>query len=142
MILGVLAIIVIAPAVIVPLVNDTAARGVETRLRDVPLPAGAELVDSDAIAGKISGNGNGMQYLGALLIRGADGEGADALGEHFRVHGEAAGLSVSVTPAEQFEGFSRTDGFLARPGERGTFIVWAWGEGPGWFFEGFDIRGH
>lgn len=127
-------------AVSIPIVNDAAARDVETRLLDLPVPEGAERTTSMAQAGKIVGNGNGMQYLGALLIRSDDG--VDELQRFYSVQGEAAGLSITVTPAEDLEEFHSARGFLTRPVEHGTFVVHAWGDGPGEIFEGLDIRGH
>lgn len=36
----------------------------------------------------------------------------------------------------------KTPGFLGETGEPGTFIVFAWGNDPGWLFRDFDLRGH
>ena len=49
-------------------VNNRIAHGLEERLLEFPLPPETELLDSKAIAGKLSGNGNGMQYRGMLLL--------------------------------------------------------------------------
>ena len=49
-------------------VNNRIAQGLEERLLEFPLPPETELLDSKAIAGKLSGNGNGMQYRGMLLL--------------------------------------------------------------------------
>ena len=48
--------------------NNRIAHGLEERLLEFPLPPETELLDSKAIAGKLSGNGNGMQYCGMLLL--------------------------------------------------------------------------
>ena len=50
------------------LANDRIARAMEARLTAYPLPANTVLVDSKAIAGRVAGNGNGMQYRGMLLL--------------------------------------------------------------------------
>jgi len=49
-------------------VNNRIAQGLEERLLEFPLPPETELLDSKAIAGKLSGNGSGMQYRGMLLL--------------------------------------------------------------------------
>lgn len=49
--------------------NDNVAKSVENELKDIPLPSNTELLDSISIAGKLTGNGNGMQYFGAILIK-------------------------------------------------------------------------
>ncbi len=51
------------------LANNHIAASLERRLLDVPLPQGTQLIESRAIAGKMMGNGNGMQWFGVLLIR-------------------------------------------------------------------------
>ncbi|MBE6792369.1 MAG: hypothetical protein E7534_02555 [Ruminococcaceae bacterium] len=47
--------------------NHIADRIVE-RLESYPPPADTALVDADSLAGKLVGNGNGMQYVGTILI--------------------------------------------------------------------------
>lgn len=48
--------------------NNCIADSIEKDLTSVELPENTELIDSISIAGKISGNGNGMQYFGAILV--------------------------------------------------------------------------
>jgi len=48
--------------------NNQIAQSLEERLLEFSLPTETELLDSKAIAGKLSGNGNGMQYRGMLLL--------------------------------------------------------------------------
>ena len=52
-------------------VNNIIAGNLERRLRDCPLPPDARLVDSASIAGRVYGNGNGMQWHGYILIESA-----------------------------------------------------------------------
>lgn len=137
-------VVVVAVFIGVPIsiqiVNDASARHIETQLLDLPLPEGAERTASMAQAGKLDGNGNGMQYLGAILIR--SDENVVELKDFYSAQADATGLWLSATPAEDFNGYHGADGFLAHSGESGTFIVSAWGNGPGEFFEVLDIRGH
>ena len=51
----------------IPIVNDYCAYMVEKELCATPLPENTQLIDSVSKAGKLTGNGNGMQYLGAIL---------------------------------------------------------------------------
>ena len=53
----------------IPLVNNNSAKNVEEQLLEVPLPDNTEIVESLSKAGKLTGNGNGMQYYGAILIK-------------------------------------------------------------------------
>ncbi len=48
--------------------NDFIAYDIERDLKNIPLPENTELVDSVSNAGKITGNGNGMQYYGAIVV--------------------------------------------------------------------------
>ncbi len=50
------------------LTNNFIANQTENELVSLPLPEDTELADSLSVANKIYGNGNGMQYIGELLI--------------------------------------------------------------------------
>lgn len=146
LVLGIMAVpVVLLAALILPQVwirsvNDAAAHDVETRLENVPLPAGAERIDSLSVAAKLSGNGNGMQYLGALLIR--SDQDLDDIQAYYDAHPGVGDLAVSVTTSAGLGGLHRTPGFLGDAGDPDTFIVFAWGDGPGGLFEDSDLRGH
>ncbi len=49
--------------------NNSIADKVEKSLVKYQLPLQTEIVDSVSFAGKLTGNGNGMQYMGAILIK-------------------------------------------------------------------------
>lgn len=53
----------------IPIINNIIADTVESTLKDTPLPANTKLIDSVSKAGKLVGNGNGMQHFGAILIK-------------------------------------------------------------------------
>jgi len=48
--------------------NNCIADRIEKRLTAYELPEGTELVDSVSTAGKFNGNGNGMQYMGTIVV--------------------------------------------------------------------------
>lgn len=139
-VLGVVVAVIVGPPVTITLVNDASARSVQTSLQALPLPEGAELIDSTSRAAKIVGNGNGMQYLGALLIR--SDESAAELQTFYDAQSIPGDLTVAVAPSGGLNDFPGAGGFLDEPAEAGTFVVYAWGDGPGEVFEEFDIRGH
>ena len=69
-IVGILAAAILIGGVIsLPLINNHTACKVEKALCEIPLPEETELIESLSQAGKLTGNGNGMQYFGAILIR-------------------------------------------------------------------------
>ena len=61
--------------------NNRIAGSLEQDLLNYPLPPQTELLDSAAIAAKVAGNGNGMQYIGALLVK--SGLTEDELQEYY-----------------------------------------------------------
>ena len=52
----------------ISIVNNCIANNIEQQLIALELPENTELSDSISIAAKIFGNGNGMQYFGAILV--------------------------------------------------------------------------
>lgn len=48
--------------------NNGIANHVEKELKSYPLPEDAILFDSVSLTGKLVGNGNGMQYMGSILL--------------------------------------------------------------------------
>ena len=71
-VIAVASIVVIAvPAFFLtaPIVNDRIAEQTADKLADLPLPDHTEMLESVYEAGKLTGNGNGMQYFGAILIQ-------------------------------------------------------------------------
>ena len=56
------------PLYIVLMNNEIANRTTE-ELANIQLPENTQMVDTISIAGKVSGNGNGMQYFGAVLLK-------------------------------------------------------------------------
>ncbi|MCM1165439.1 MAG: hypothetical protein NC299_03555 [Lachnospiraceae bacterium] len=52
----------------VPVVNDLHAKSVADGLAALPLPEDTRIAEKKSIADKLWGNGNGMQYFGALLL--------------------------------------------------------------------------
>lgn len=53
----------------IPLVNNLQAKNVEKQLLELSLPDHTSMVESLSATGKLVGNGNGMQYFGAILIK-------------------------------------------------------------------------
>lgn len=68
-VIAVSAVLTVGICASVPAVNDMYAREVARELAAVPLPEGTELIEKTSAAGKFFGNGNGMQYFGAVLLK-------------------------------------------------------------------------
>jgi hypothetical protein len=67
--IAILIFLVVGFAVSIPLVNNQMAKNAEKQLLELPLPEKTTVADSLWAAGKFTGNGNGMQYFGAMLIK-------------------------------------------------------------------------
>ncbi|MEK4347513.1 hypothetical protein [Paenibacillus sp. FSL P4-0184] len=52
-----------------PFINNYIAYSIKKDLVEVSLPDKTELIDDLSSAGKLIGNGNGMQFFGAILIK-------------------------------------------------------------------------
>lgn len=48
--------------------NDKAAQNIVKEIKSIPVPDNTSIVDEISAAGKLSGNGEGMQYFGAVLL--------------------------------------------------------------------------
>ena len=137
-------------AIVVSLQNDAAAGTVRDQLVSLPLPRSSELVDSHSQAGKLVGNGNGMQYLGAILLHSdltaAElethyAEQADVIDES-RESELAVEIIVEESSSTQLHDITGMSSFLSRAGQPELFVVYMWGDAPSWFHRDLDLRGH
>lgn len=121
------------------IVNDYNAYRIKEELFFVPLPLDTEMIDSISKAGKLNGNGNGMQYFGAILIKSdLSIEELDYYykNQNNRYHIERQ-LENVISVIEHEKVFFREE----MDYQNDYYIVHCWGEGIE-FFELFDLRGH
>ena len=74
--------------------NNCIADSIEKDLRAIELPENTRLVESVSIAGKMFGNGNGMQYIGVILVE--SDLSPEELEEYYMTHGKSVGEYISV----------------------------------------------
>ena len=129
-------------AVSVPIVNNITAANVAGDLEDIPLPENTELVESISAAGKFVGNGNGMQYFGAVLIK--TDRSLDELNSYYSDYRENE-FSLLVEKQESGEIAVIEHGSLVFESElsqdENYYIVYSWGDGIDLFAD-LDLRGH
>lgn len=53
----------------IPFINNLTASQVVKEIEHCPLPQFTTFCESVSVAGKLAGNGNGMQFFGAILIK-------------------------------------------------------------------------
>lgn len=141
-VVGILAaVVLIGGSLSIPLINNYTAYKVEKALCENPLPEETELIESLSQAGKLTGNGNGMQYFGAILIRSELSlEELDAYYSDYRSNEwEYLVETQEGQPIEVID--HRTLQFTEEIKDSGYYIVYSWGSGNS-LLEELDIRGH
>ena len=139
---GMLAAVVLIGGVIsISFINNNIAYKVEKELCETPLPEKTELIESISRAGKLTGNGNGMQYFGAILIQSELSlkELDDYYSDYRSNEWE---YLVKIQEGQSIEGIDHgTLQFAEEIKDRGYYIVYSWGSGNSLLDE-LDIRGH
>ena len=135
------AVVLIGGAISIPLINNYTAYKVERALCEIPLPEEAELIESLSQAGKLTGNGNGMQYFGAILVRSdLSLEELDAYYSDYRSNDWE--YLVQTQEGQHIEVIDHgTLQFSEEIKDSGYYIVYSWGSGNS-LLEELDIRGH
>ena len=136
---AVILILLLGFGIAVPIVNDHTAKKTAETLADIPLPESAELCETFSAAGKLVGNGNGMQYFGAILIRTETSE-LDKLQDYYQ--SQYPGCTVEFQPGSQIQVIEHGSfSFKTQVGGEVYYIVYAWGHDESIFSE-LDLRGH
>ena len=135
------AVVLIGGVISISFINNNIAYKVEKELCETPLPEKTELIESISRAGKLTGNGNGMQYFGAILIRSdLSLEELDAYYSGYRSNEweclveTQEGQSIEVIDHETLQ-------FSEEIKDSGYYILYSWGSGNS-PLEELDIRGH
>lgn len=132
------AVVLLIFAVVIPIVNNAVALGIEKDLKRLPLPESTELVESISKAGKLVGNGNGMQYFGAILVK------SDLSAEELTAYYEDHDCSLAGQLTSEILVVDRTLSFRHDEYGVGYYIVYRWGSAPDWLQDllDTDLRGH
>ena len=127
--------------IIVPQMNDNIAKKVAEDILSVPLPENTTYIESKSLAGKLVGNGNGMQYLGAILIQ--SGLELDTLQAYYSSYADNEWTYI-VEPQLDNKINVIEHGYLEFDSDingDGYFIVYSWGDTDS-IIADLDIRGH
>lgn len=135
------AVVLIGGVISISFINNNIACKVEKELCETPLPEKTELIESISRAGKLTGNGNGMQYFGAILIQSELSlEELDAYYSGYRSNEweclveTQEGQSIEVIDHETLQFSEEIKG-------SDYYILYSWGSGNS-LLEELDIRGH
>ena len=144
-----IAILLLFFAVVVPIINNAVALGIEGDLKAIPLPANTEVIESTSVAGRLVGNGNGMQYFGAVLLK--SGLSPEQLQEHYAAYRTVSfhcvlerQTSSALCPAGQALPGAPDLSFRASVEGEGYYVLYSWGSAPTWLRDilNSDMRGH
>lgn len=132
----------------IPIKNDKIAANVQKTLEDTPLPEYTKICDGVCRAGKLNGNGNGMQYFGAILIK--SDLSIEEIENHYAKYRKneweyivELQTGLEIEPVEHgYMEFSYLKG-KKEADMKGYYIVYTWGSGKNKsIFSDFDLRGH
>ncbi len=125
----------------VPLVNDRMAGNIMNEVQSVPVPEKTTVVKSVSEAGKLVGNGNGMQYFGAVLIETE--LTADEVETHYSKYRKGKWDLLIDTPESHSITEIRSDKLTVedRSAEKSYYWVYTWGAGD-FPLSWLDIRAH
>lgn len=141
-VVGILAaVVLIGGSLSIPLTNNYIAYKVKKVLCEIPLPEKTELIESLSQVGKLTGNGNGMQYFGAILIRSE--LSLEELDAYYSDYGSNEWeYLVEAQEGQPIEVIDHgTLQFTEEIKDSGYYIVYTWGSGNS-ILEELDIRGH
>lgn len=143
-----LAVLILVIALAIPVTNNAVALGVENRLKDLPLPAGAQRIASVSVAGKLTGSGNGMQYYGAILVQSELAK--EQMVAHYSDYrqsvfdcmvedADGARAMLSDLPLAEVEPAFNADAIADN-----YYLVYSWGDAPDWLWDilNMDMRAH
>lgn len=134
-------IMIIAFLIASPVINDFSAKEVTKNILLLPLPENTEVMEKFSRAGKLTGNGNGMQYLGAVLIH--SDLPLDELNEYYSIYRkrqwdyiieEQETQNIDIIEHGSFS-------FQTDISGKGFYILYSWGDGKS-PFKYFDLRGN
>lgn len=138
----VLVVLVLVLVITTPFVNNYSASKIEKRLIALPLPEKTEYIESISKAGKMTGNGNGMQFLGAMLVQSE--LSIEELNTYYATYRENQWdciVEVQGSPILEFVEHGELSFTTNISPDEGYFVIYSWGNGieP---FEMLDIRGN
>lgn len=133
------AVFLLVVALVIPVGNNVVALGVENELKGQALPPQTELIESTSLAGKLTGNGNGMQYFGAILVR------SDLTEEELSEYYPECTVEAQTASTATVEAMNNVDlAFYHDVTGEDYYVVYTWGSAPAAlrFILNLDIRGH
>lgn len=140
-ILTVVFVLIILFLISCPIINNVFAKRVASDIESVPLPPNTQMAEKFSKAGKLTGNGNGMQFFGAVLIESQ--LSSEELNKYYSSYRKTEwDYIVAVQDTQNIDEIEHGDYSFETDVSNGQFyIVYSWGDGVS-PFQYFDLRGH
>lgn len=140
-VLAVICALVILFLISCPIINNVSAKRIISDIESIPLPQKTQMAEQFSQAGKLTGNGNGMQYFGAILIKSE--LSPEELDKHFSSYRETPwDYIVEAQDTQNIDEIEHGDfSFDTDVSDGQYYIVYSWGNGVS-PFQDFDLRGH
>ncbi len=121
--------------------NDSIAHKTAQQILAISMPSDTVTVETFSKAGKLVGNGNGMQYLGGVLIRSSLSlEELQLYYAQYAEHEWECQVEPQIGQSIRFVEHGRVVLETEIEDDK-YFIVYSLGDAPS-FFRDFDLRGH
>lgn len=128
----------------IPLTNNYIAYNITKNLKSIELPPDTSLVETVSAAGKLVGNGNGMQYFGAMLLK-SDLSVVELMEFYKGKNSESYQYTVETQKDSNIQTIDHGNISFSEISDEDTsnryYIVYAWGESS-FFLRDFDLRAH
>ncbi len=142
-----LILLIIGLPLYIVLMNNEIANRTTEELANTQLPENTQMVDTISIAGKVSGNGNGMQYFGAVLLKtDLSEEELDTYYQQYR--GNSSKFLIKKQETEKIEVIDKSGYHFQTFNEEDKekyYILYSYGSADDMFLEDLlelDLRGH
>ena len=127
--------------ILCPIVNNITVSNLIKDIEMIPLPKKTYIVEKLSQAGKLNGNGNGMQYFGAVLLNSE--LSLEELEQYYKPFRETPWeYVVEIQNSQEIKAIEHGHAlFESDVFKDHYYIVYSWGKGisP---FQYFDLRGH
>lgn len=128
-----LALILLFWALVLPIINNAIALGVENELKEQPLPPNTQLVDSISAAGRFSKFSKDLQYFGAILVTSELSEEEMKAYLEESLYDKTHNCTVRKQTSATIDlDFANMDLSFDEFSEGNYYIIYKFGYAPGW----------
>ncbi len=139
--IGIFIVAILGFVISIPIVNDRIADKTAESVKKIELPANTEYIEMFSKAGKLIGNGNGMQYLGGILIKSE--LSLEDLQSYYSQYAKNEWTCIVEKQTKQNLSFVEHEIVSLNADINGDsyYIVYSWGDEDSIYRE-LDLRGH